>query len=732
MNYNYYNFNQNNIQEKNNLKTKIKDLENEKELIINNYTQINEETQAQLKKKENEFDKLKNDYQNILGKMNKLSDENKTLKTYYKNISTTKQKEITELQEKLREKGEELNQKNIKIYMYEKEIKEKTEQLVNVQNKLNKVINDYKNDIQRYKEELQDTHSKFDGAINNFDKQNKENLLLKEKVESLTKNIKEINTLENKANQLQDIIDINKTKEDYLKKKAEDFYDVIIDIDSIVSLKKTGWKIKYNKERKEIYDKIISEKTIKLGVLGLNNVGKSYLLSKIAKIDIPTGYSIETKGISIKYSEAEKGEEQGMCILDSAGFETPLLIDDLDIENNIKYNDDKNLESIINRNIIEEELSKDKAQTERFIEELIISLSDIIILVIGKLTRTEQRLINRIKAIAKNNDKNKIKSMIIVHNLAQYHRIAEVEAHISNYLWHSATFKLIKNDVRGFDEFKDRYYLVENSDKPDDKDIDVYHYIMAKEGTEAGNYYNNLTIKLIKQLYNQSNKRNQIDIPKEISLLFSDLSSEIIGEKIDRDKLEIQDDIIILNENSENKNNNTIIKSTYNLQNTYIDQDGKYLRNKEFEPKYSLYYYRVEGDDDDDCENYLLLRMEIPGNIDRLTARKTNLKTEKYKGILIKGHKNRDEFEEQKTQDLKEITDNRKYGDFAYFIELKQNLEIHKNHAIKDTDIYEFIFNNKNREKKENANNNNDIVEGIKIASGVYVMKFELTQGSYV
>ena len=316
MNYNYYNFNQINIQEINNLKTKIKDLENEKELIINNYTQINEETQAQLKKKENEFDKLKNDYQNILGKMNKLSDENKTLKTYYKNISTTKQKEITELQEKLREKGEELNQKNIKIYMYEKEIKEKTEQLVNVQNKLNKVINDYKNDIQRYKEELQDTHSKFDGAINNFDKQNKENLLLKEKVESLTKNIKEINTLENKANQLQDIIDINKTKEDYLKKKAEDFYDVIIDIDSIVSLKKTGWKIKYNKERKEIYEKIINEKTIKLGVLGLNNVGKSYLLSKIAKIDIPTGYSIETKGISIKYSEAEKGEEKGICILE--------------------------------------------------------------------------------------------------------------------------------------------------------------------------------------------------------------------------------------------------------------------------------------------------------------------------------------------------------------------------------------------------------------------------------
>jgi GTPase SAR1 family protein len=32
---------------------------------------------------------------------------------------------------------------------------------------------------------------------------------------------------------------------------------------------------------------------MKIGVLGLNNVGKTYLLSKIVKVDFPTGYSIE-------------------------------------------------------------------------------------------------------------------------------------------------------------------------------------------------------------------------------------------------------------------------------------------------------------------------------------------------------------------------------------------------------------------------------------------------------
>ena len=337
--------------------------------------------------------------------------------------------------------------------------------------------------------------------------------------------------------------------------------------------------------------------------------------------------------------------------------------------------------------------------------------------------------------------------MIIVHNLAQYHRIIEVENHINNYLLHSATFNLIKNDIVGLDPIKDRNYLVEKSVKQDDKDIEVYHYVMAKEGTEAGNYYNEITIKLIKQVYNHCNKRNSIDIPKEIALLFSDLSTEILGKKISIDNFVIKDNNIKLEENNNqninnNKSTNTIIKSIYNLQNTYIDQDGKYLKNKEFEPKYSLYFYREEGEgeeDEDEYENYLLLRLEIPGNIVKLTARRTNPKTEKYYGIVIKGIKEREEFEEQKAKDFKEIIDNRKYGEFSYFIELKRNLEISKNYAKEDTKIYEFIFNKKNKDKtnKENKNNkkgdsnNTDNVEGVKIASGIYIMKFVLTQGSY-
>ena len=179
----------------------------------------------------------------------------------------------------------------------------------------------------------------------------------------------------------------------------------------------------------------------------------------------------------------------------------------------------------------------------------------------------------------------------------------------------------------------------------------------------------------------------------------------------------------------------------FNFKNTYIDQDGKYLQNKEFEPKYSLYFYR-EGEDEDDYENYLLLRLEIPGNITKLTARSTDPQTEKYRGIIITIHKEEDNIKENEKKDFKKINDNRKYGKFAYFIELKKSLHLNKKRAKGNTGIYLIDFNDNNKEPLKEAssevkNNLNEKAnmkekEAEKIASGVYIMKFSLTEDSFV
>jgi len=654
-----------------------------------------------LKKKLEETNRLLNDFKS---KYNKLSSDYDTHK-----IEEKKLKENYELiQKNLIEKEKDLKFKEKKINILENEKKENDEN----NNKNEKELECAQNEI----------------------------IELKNKI----KNLEKYSDTE-KIEKLDNLLKLSETKNDFLVKQAEEYYDVVIDICSINALRNEGWEIKYNKERKDVYEKIIGEQTIKIGVIGLNNVGKSFLLSKIVRVEIPTGYSVETKGISIKYSQGDKGEEEGICILDSAGFETPLLkeniqdkkIEEKEIEKEEGTNNIENIIKLDKLDAIEDELSRDKAQTERFIEQLVISLSDMIILVVGKLTRTEQKLITRIKNLSKINEKNKIKSIIIVHNLAQYHKILEVENHIKNYLFNSATFELLTQKVFGLPQYKDRSYFVEKSNTQGD--LEVFHYIMAKEGTEAGDFYNNLTIELIKQQYNQFNNRRKIDIPLQITKLFSELSSEIIGEKMECETLKSDENKIVLKKNSEEKKAN----EKFIIQNAYIDQDGNYLANKgKYEPNYSLYFYKEINEEEDEEENYLLLRLELPGNIIKLTARSTDPKSEKFRGIIIKGIKERDKFEEQKKNSFKEISDNRIYDEFTYFIELKRNLELRKKVAKGNTEIYKIKFDKKKKEKKKKVTSNDcqnpeqdkgiKEVEGEMIACGVYIMRFSLTENSFI
>ena len=635
-----------------------------------------------------------------------------------------------------------------------KVVKEKLERQLNATKEVEDKLKKKEKDISNLQLEKNSMINSFK-RIDNIQKENED---LKQKNIELTKTAKKVDKLEN-------VIKDSSTKDDFLIKSGEQFYDVVIDIDSINALKSKGWEIKYNEERRETYEKIIKKETIKIGVLGLNNVGKSFILGLIAKVIIPTGHSIATKGISIKYTEGENDSEKGVCLLDSAGFETPLLKDELilqgkkedsskkDVDKNIneeKVNDDnsnkKKTEFELQREFdeFEYELAKDKTQTERFIEQLIISLSDMLILVIGKLTRTEQKLITRIKNIVKERDNCQIRTIVIIHNLAQYHKKIEVENHINNSLKESATFTLIEKEVVGIKKYQDRNYFVEKSNQGD---IIVVHYIMAKQGTEAGDYYNDLTLELIKQQYNFCINRKAIDIPNEIVKLFSDLSSEITEEKIDSNQLEISDDnkIIKMKKDGNSDNQNKVIK----LQSAYIDEYGDYKsNNNKFAPKYGLYVYKDYEETNNrrkKLQNYLLLRLEIPGKIDKLKVK--YYKNEKYKGILINGKKSKEEFSEMKKRNFQEIKNNRSFEDFEYFIELKGNYELIENSAEDLTEIYTFDFDKRNwEETEENENNeetensdelkkNNELNEDkskymANIAGGIYAFKFKLSQAS--
>ena len=68
-----------------------------------------------------------------------------------------------------------------------------------------------------------------------------------------------------------------------------------------------------------------NEPVLKIGVIGNADKGKSFLLSKISKIDLPSGPSISTEGLCIKYPDLEGYEYRKIVLLDSAGLETPVI-----------------------------------------------------------------------------------------------------------------------------------------------------------------------------------------------------------------------------------------------------------------------------------------------------------------------------------------------------------------------------------------------------------------------
>ena len=63
-----------------------------------------------------------------------------------------------------------------------------------------------------------------------------------------------------------------------------------------------------------------NEPVLKIGIIGNAEKGKSFLLSKISKIDLPSGTSISTERLIIKYPVLEGFENRKIALLDSAGL----------------------------------------------------------------------------------------------------------------------------------------------------------------------------------------------------------------------------------------------------------------------------------------------------------------------------------------------------------------------------------------------------------------------------
>ena len=607
------------VQIKNNKEKKCKCNEKNHQ-SINNYLEkdiLN--LKKEIEKKDNEIKnqknyncKLENDFKQQSQKINKLeitiNDLNQNLKKY-EIEKQSKLNEISELKKSIELLNEEKSSLEKQNKLQEDEIKNlkiEVEKLQYSENILKLAVNqdiDTLNAIQKL-----GIGNELKPKFNTISIDQSSNSIIENKNYELSEELKNFN------------------------KNFEDFYDIIINIKSIKDINK-GWEIKSNERGKKQYFEKKNEPILKIGVIGNADKGKSFLLSKISKIDLLSGTSISTEGLSIKYPELEKYENRKIALLDSAGLETPVL----------KETDDEN-KNPNEKELLFKEKSREKLITELFLQNYIIYNSDILLIVVGKFTYSEQKLLNKIKTEIHRAKINK--PLYIIHNLFTFFSIKQVEEHINEYLLKSATFDLEKgHKISTNIKIKNGTYYYEKNSSPN-----IFHLIFANEGSEAGQFYNKFTLEFIENCFQNVTDLKPFDVIETVKERFIEISKEIIekNEKNDFNK-----------ESFDETDSEKLIKLKDNhdiiLKKCFIDELGfSNLKVYGFEPRYS--YYKTDKS--------MVIKLECPGKcslnpkIDRLGE---------YTIIKLEGEKKKDVEEET----IEKKGDYREYGKFCVDIPLK-------------------------------------------------------------
>ena len=393
----------------------------------------------------------------------------------------------------------------------------------------------------------------------------------------------------------------------------DDYYDIILDLKSISKLKE-GFPIIYSEAGKEKYNELKEKGGVMITAIGNSNKGKTYVLSKIFETKLPFGHS--TKGISIKYinNTFEKDSTKKYIILDTEGSEKSIKISNEDKNEINKLNKNEKFKKIQN-NI------SDRKMTESFIQHFALA-SGIVIVVVGELTFHEQIFLNRIRTYCRD------KYLFVIHNLMYFEIREQVEEYINDVIKSSLLFNLEKRNMITLNKDKefmnDCYYVEEIKNNYNDKTRHVIHLIMGREGSEAGDYYNQSTIQFIREYCNAIEQQRKFDVINRFTkyLLLNE------SEYFDLSIVEEKDFPLIRKENIEIDDNNIFkFNVPFDLKLKIIDNDNIFENiYKSNIPSLPYSYYKKD--------NKFIIQIEYCGKLEEFKIKK-NILNRQYRFTII-------------------------------------------------------------------------------------------------
>lgn len=405
----------------------------------------------------------------------------------------------------------------------------------------------------------------------------------------------------------------------YDDKNLIEFYDIILKINSIRDILK-GWEIEFNENGKQHYEAMKTKDFLKVGVVGLGNKGKSFLLQKLANIELPSGTSIKTEGLSIKCLDINS-ENQNIILIDSAGSETPLIED-----SNFDFNKLKDKREDLREQL--DNLARDKCLTETFLQSIIIQESNMLLILVGILSYPDQKLLNKITTQVKNRKQN----LYVIHNLQTFTEINQVEHYIEETLFKSATFRLKKRveiKVKDNDDEDEKnsnqndcYFIEQNlNSENNEENNNIFHLIMARDHTPAGDFYNNFVIKFLRNQMNNYPKQSSFNIVQKIKDYFFLCSKDYLEDPLLENSFEESEDIIKLKKDSE---------KDLKLKKVLVDEMGisNFIGNS-YSPKICYFIFKDK----------FYFQIELPGNFDKKFFKYNIIPLDKFYVFDIKANK---------------------------------------------------------------------------------------------
>mmetsp|Transcript_18222 Transcript_18222/g.15881 ORF Transcript_18222/g.15881 Transcript_18222/m.15881 type:complete len:216 (+) Transcript_18222:360-1007(+) len=211
------------------------------------------------------------------------------------------------------------------------------------------------------------------------------------------------------------------------------------------------------------------------------------------------GYHTQTQGICILYPVEKK---YPFTFFDTSGTNFPIR----------KEKMKKDLDDLLSEDPpheINKKLMIDNLMTENFQQTFIMQNSHVLLIVINRLQREDERMIERIL----HNKLNKDSKVYVVHNLKNTQEIEDVENIIKNDIIDSfpVTAKKILKDFDSCYDFPHVFVEERPSIWSNESPVKIEHVILAQEGSKAAEKYNKVTFEYLRSAINQSSDNNAFD-----------------------------------------------------------------------------------------------------------------------------------------------------------------------------------------------------------------------------